>query len=190
MNALLIIVIAAAVIVAILGFMFSRRQRTAHLKEKFGSEYDRVVHQHGDPSKAEHILEKRQQRVEALRIHPLEPGQKQRFIEMWRQEQARFVDDPGAAILGADTLVREVMAGRGYPVGDFEQRAADISVDHPKVVEHYRAAHDIADHHRRGESNTEDLRRAMVHYRTLFEDLLDERVVTNEPVHHMEEIRR
>lgn len=189
MNPLLIVLIAAAVVVAILGFVFSRRRRTEELKQKFGSEYDRVVHQHGDPSKAERILENRQKRVEALRIHPLEPGDKQRFSDMWLKEQARFVDDPGAAIIGADTLVREVMGARGYPVGDFEQRAADISVDHPKVVEHYRAAHDIAERHRRGESNTEDLRVAMVHYRTLFEELLDQRI-TNEPVHHMEEIRR
>jgi len=190
MNALVVIVIVAAVIIAALGFMFSRRKRTESLKQKFGSEYDRVVHEHGDASKAERVLENRQKRVEALRIHPLEPADKERFSELWRREQAHFVDDPGGAIIAADTLVREVMAVRGYPVGDFEQRAADISVDHPKVVEHYRAARDIAERHRRGESNTEDLRRAMVHYRTLFEELLDQRVVQNEPVRHVEEINR
>lgn len=190
MNPLLIVVLAALVVVAVLGLVYSRRQRTAHLKEKFGSEYDRVVHQHGDPSKAEQVLEKRQRRVEALRIHPLEPTDKARFTVAWKDEQAHFVDDPGAAVLAADNLVREVMAARGYPIGDFEQRAADISVDHPHVVEHYRAARDIAERHRRGESNTEDLRLAMVHYRTLFEDLLDQPVAVDESVHHLEELHR
>jgi hypothetical protein len=190
MNPLVVILIAAAVIIAVLGYMYSRRTRTAQLKEKFGSEYDRVVHEHGDPNKAERVLESRQKRVEALRIHPLDRADKARFADAWRREQARFVDDPGGAIMAADTLVREVMAARGYPVGDFEQRAADISVDHPRVVDHYRAARDIAERHRRGESNTEDLRRAMVHYRTLFEELLDERAIENEPVHHTQEIHR
>ena len=127
----------------------------------------------GDRGKAEAELARRAERVKALHIRPLEPAQRARFADAWRADQARFVDDPTQAVAEADRLVGELMQARGYPVGDFEQRAADVSVDHPHVVENYRTAHDIAVRQARGEADTEALRKAMVHYRALFDDLLD-----------------
>jgi hypothetical protein len=127
---------------------------------------------HGDRAKAEAELAARKARVEKLRIKQLSPGDAQRYAEQWRAVQARFVDDPVEAVREADRLVCEVMQSRGYPMGDFELRAADVSVDHPRVVEHYRAAHEIALRNEQGAAATEDLRRAIVHYRTLFDELI------------------
>ena len=120
------------------------------------------------------MLDKRADRVESFHIEPLGPGDRARFAESWRRVQARFVDGPGGAVTEADQLLRDVMSTRGYPVSDFEQRAADISVDHPLVLENYRAAHEIALRQMGGKATTEDLRQAMVHYRTLFEELVNE----------------
>ena len=120
------------------------------------------------------MLDKRAERVEGLHIRPLGPGDRARFVESWRRVQARFVDGPGGAVMEADQLLGEVMSTRGYPVSDFEQRAADISVDHPLVLENYRTAHGIAVRQTQGQANTEDLRQAMIHYRTLFEELVGE----------------
>jgi len=125
-------------------------------------------------------LIERQTRVERLHIRPLSPEDTERFAQAWRDVQARFVDDPRGAIVDADRLVAEVMRARGYPVGDFEQRVADISVDHPNVVMNYRAARDIVQDHGRGRASTEDLRQAMVHFRALFADLLGARITTAE----------
>jgi len=148
-----------------------QRRRSAQLREQFGPEYDRAVNEHGEPGAAEAELEQRAERVRQLHIQPLSPEDETRFADDWRSVQARFVDDPQAAVKDADGLVEAVMQARGYPMANFEQRAADISVDHPEVVENYRSAHAIAVLDER-QLTTEDLRRAMVYYRSLFEDLL------------------
>ncbi len=172
-NTLLIIIVALlVVVVAVVALMTQRRQQSEKLKERFGPEYDRTVDEYGDPRKAEEELHARAKRVEKFNLRTLAPDERNRFADEWRQTQAEFVDDPDKAIAHADKLVKQAMQARGYPVGDFEQRAADISVDHPNVVNHYRTAHDIAIKESQGKANTEDLRQAMVHYRALFEDLL------------------
>jgi hypothetical protein len=173
-TAIVIAVIVLVVIVALLAWYFTRQQRRrAHLRDQFGPEYDRTVEAYGDNDRAEEALEARTERVKGLHIHPLPADESARYGEEWRKVQARFVDDPEGAIRDADRLCGQVMQARGYPMGDFEQRAADVSVDHPRVVEHYRAAHSIAVEADRGQAGTEDLRQAMVHYRTLFEDLIE-----------------
>ena len=168
---LLIGIIAAIVIVGIVAMFVSRRRRSEHLKEHFGPEYHRAVVEAGSPSKAEAELAKREKRVEKLDIRPLSPAEREDFGRRWTEVQARFVEDPPRAVAFADALLGEVMKARGYPVSDFDQRAGDISVEHPQVVDHYRTAHDIALRHERGEAGTEDLRQAMIHYRALFEEL-------------------
>ena len=170
-----VLLVVALVAVAVAAWMFMQKRKTEQLREDFGPEYGRAVEEHGDQRQAESALEARRERVEQLHIRPLSPSDREGFAESWRAAQARFVDDPAAAISEADRLVGEVMQARGYPVGDFEQRAADVSVDHPRVVEHYRAAHTIAMRNEDGHADTEDLRQAMVHYRALFEDLLETR---------------
>jgi hypothetical protein len=131
------------------------------------------VDQYGDQRKAEAELAAREKRVRKLEIRPLRPAEHSRFAEAWQKTQARFVDEPSQAVRDADALVKEVMQARGYPVGDFEQRAADVSVDHPNVVLNYRGAHDIVARNNSGNATTEDLRQALVHYRSLFEELLE-----------------
>ena len=168
----LLAAVAAIVVVAAVLLTLSRR-RSQHLRERFGSEYDRAVQAEGNARKAEAALAARAKRVESLHIRVLAPDDATRFESAWRAVQARFVDDPKGAVTQADRLVGEVMTARGYPMGDFEQRVADISVDHPDVVMNYRAAREIADQHARGAASTEDLRQAMVHYRALFHDLLE-----------------
>jgi hypothetical protein len=167
--ALLIALAAALVIIAIL---LVGRYRSRRLREKFGPEYERVVRQADDRRRAESELEARQRRVQELDIRDIRPDEATRYSAAWKAVQARFVDDPPGAVGEADRLVGEVMEARGYPVGDFEQRAADLSVDHATFVEHYRDAHAIASRQSDGQADTEDLRRAMVHYRALFSDLL------------------
>jgi hypothetical protein len=173
LNPQLIIGILLAVAVVVIAFVLMQKRRTDELRGKFGPEYERLVRQHGDARHAESELADRVDRVKHLHIKPLTPDYRNRFADAWRSDQARFVDDPKAAVIEADRLVADLMQVRGYPVGDFEQRAADVSVDHPHVVQNYRVAHDIAVREKRGEASTEDLRVAMVHYRALFEDLLD-----------------
>jgi hypothetical protein len=152
-----------------------KKHRTKKLRMQFGgAEYARAVTEGGSQRKAEAMLDERKERVAGLHIQPLAPGERARFVESWSKVQARFVDGPGKAVTEADQLIGEVMSKRGYPVSDFEQRGADISVDHPLVLENYRAAHEIALRQTRGEASTEDLRQAMIHYRTLFEDLVGE----------------
>lgn len=173
-QTVLIVVVAvlAVAVIVLAATMISRRRQTTGLKEQFGSEYEHAVQKYGDSHKAEVNLQERQKRVNTFDIRPLALGERERFAEQWKQTQAQFVDAPDQAVAGADLLVKQVMQQRGYPVGDFEQRAADISVDHPSVVTHYRTAHDIALKQEKGTTTTEDLRQAMVHYRALFEDLL------------------
>jgi len=153
-------------------FLFFKKRRTQRLRQQFGPEYERTLKTAGDQRRAEAELAHRQKRVESLKLHELRPEERQSFADGWHATQARFVDEPSAAVQEADDLVKQVMQARGYPMGDFEQRAADISVDHPKVVQNYRAARDIALRNRKGEATTEDLRQAFVYYRQLFEDLL------------------
>ena len=174
----IIIILAIAAIVVLAGFaiwLFTRKQRTDRLRTQFGgAEYTRAVKEGGSRRKAEAALDGRAERVENLHIRPLAPGDRARFVEAWARVQARFVDGPGSAVTDADQLLGDVMSTRGYPVSDFEQRAADISVDHPLVLENYRAAHQCAVRQTKGQANTEDLRQAMIHYRTLFEELVRE----------------
>lgn len=171
------IVIAVAVMVAagIAIWLVSRKRRTERLRTQFGgAEYARTLKEGGSRREAEVALEKRADRVEALHIRSLASGDRARFVESWDRIQARFVDGPGGAVTDADQLLGDVMSTRGYPVSDFEQRAADISVDHPLVLENYRIAHQSALRQTRGQASTEDLRQAMIHFRTLFEELVGE----------------
>ena len=170
MDPKIIVIVVVAVVVAVGLWLFLKRRRTEQLRQRFGPEYDRTVKQHG--SKGEAVLIEREKRVEKFRMRDLAPDEQARFAEDWRAIQTRFVDDPKGAVTQADSLVLSVMNARGYPMSDFEQRAADISVQHPNVVQNYRSAHDIALRHRRGEASTEDLRNAMIYYRSLFDELL------------------
>ena len=165
---LIIVIVVAAVILALL-----YRRRRANLRSRFGPEYDRAVHTYGGRMRAEKELQQRAHRIEKYHIRSLGPEEQHRFSENWRQTQARFVDDPTLAIREADDLVVEVMRIRGYPMTDFERRAEDLSVDHPHVVRNYRAAHAIALAQKEGGASTEELRQAMVHYRELFDELLE-----------------
>jgi len=169
----IILIVAALVIGAAIAWYLLKQQRSSRLRKQFGPEYDRALARNGDPKRTEEELEKRQHRVERFDIRPLRPEARTRYIEEWKTIQARFVDNPDGAALEADRLLVAVMNDRGYPVSDFEQRAADLSVNHPKLVENYREAHTIAIRRERGEASTEDLRKALIHYRELFEDLLD-----------------
>jgi hypothetical protein len=169
------IVIAAAVVIVVLlavWMVASSRRRTGQLKDRFGPEYDRTVEDADSRRKAERELREREAHRAQLDIRPLSPAARDRYAEQWQTTQTRFVDDPGAAVNDADRLVQQVMNERGYPTDDFEQRAADISVDYPHIVENYRAAHGTADAHKGGQASTEDLRQSLVHYRSLFEELL------------------
>jgi FtsZ-interacting cell division protein ZipA len=174
MMVVIAVVVIAVIVVAVIAFLASRKRRSRQLRERFGPEYDRVVRQEGDPRKAEGVLEFRQKRREKFHIRPLSGSDRSSFAVRWNEVQARFVDDPRGAVTVADSLVTDVMQLRGYPIGEFEQRAADLSVDYPLIVDNYRAAHDIALRHSAGKASTEDLRQAMVHYRALFQELLEE----------------
>lgn len=164
--------IAVGVLIVLLAaFAVARRQKSTRLRQGFGPEYDRAVAQEGRRS-GEAQLRERLERRERFQIRDLPADARDRYVESWRRVQERFVDRPAEAIGDADQLVQQVMRDRGYPTEDFEQQAADISVDHPQVVAYYRAAHRTAEASRRGEAETEDLRQAMLHYRNLFETLL------------------
>jgi hypothetical protein len=171
--AILLVVLVAVILIAAVSFLLARKKRSQRLRERFGPEYDRVVKKEGEVRRAEGVLEIRAKRRDKLEIRQLSSSMRADFNDRWRTVQSQFVDDPKGSVSRADQLVNEVMKARGYPMADFEQRAADISVDYPAVVENYRAAHDIALRHNRGQASTEDLRKAMVYYRNLFEELLD-----------------
>ena len=171
-RTLIIVIVAAVAIVIVAAVIISRQRRSQHLKQQFGPEYDRAVLQHGDARHAEAVLISREKRVEKFSLRPLSPTDRERFAEEWASIQRRFVDDPSTAVNQADKLVNTVMAARGYPMSDFEQRTADISVNYPTVVENYRSAREITLRHSQGSSSTEDLRQAMVYYRSLFNELL------------------
>ena len=170
-----IIAFVVIVVAGIAVFLLLRKRRTERLRSKFGdAEYNRALKEGGDRRHAEAELEHRAERVESFHVRPLTAADRARFVDAWRGIQTRFVDDPAGAIVQADQLLGDVMSTRGYPVSDFEQRAADISVDHPVVLENYRSAHEIALRQTKGQVNTEDLRQAMIHYRALFEELVSE----------------
>jgi hypothetical protein len=175
---LLVVVLVALALWIVLG----RRRRSGQLRERFGPEYDRLVaDRDGDRKRVEAELDERSKRRAQFDIKELPAADRDRYAEAWRRAQLRFIDEPEVAIVEADRLVVVVMRARGYPVEDFEQRAADLSVDHPAVVQNYRAGHEIADRHNAGQASTEDLRQAMVHYRALFEALLDIDTPVHEP---------
>ena len=169
----LIIALALFAIGGLVAIFWQRNRRTGKLRTQFGAaEYDRTLQQSGGRRQAEAGLEGRALRVEALHLRELAEPDRARFMESWRSVQAHFVDGPAGAVTEADQLLGDVMSTRGYPVGNFEQRSADISVDHPLVLENYRTAHEIAVRQTRGQASTEELRQAMVHYRTLFDELV------------------
>jgi cytoskeletal protein RodZ len=172
-TGLLITILVIVVIVVLLAVLLGQRRRTQRLQQQFGPEYQRTVARAGDQRSAEADLAAREQRRRKLDIVALEPATRDRYREAWRATQATFVDDPAAATREADTLVAQVMRDRGYPVDDFEQGAADVSVDHPRVAENYRAAHAVHQANEQGLASTDDLRQAFVHYRSLFSELLD-----------------
>ncbi len=178
MNSTTLIIIGVLFVLGVLGaigvaiWFYTKTQRTKALRSKFGPEYNRAVRVEGGTGGAEQLLQERQKRVAKLNIKPLTDNQRTEFADAWEHAQAQFVDDPEAAVANADVLVQEVMSLRGYPVTDFEQRVADVSVDHPAVVQNYRIAHDIAAQHEREGVGIEKLREALIHYRALFADLL------------------
>ena len=167
----IVVIIALAIIVAVL---VMQRRRSDKLQERFGSEYRQTVAETGSRREAESELRSREKRRADLEIRALEPEARRRYADRWSDVQAGFVDDPAAAVGAADRLVLEVLRERGYPMDDFDQRAADISVDHPEVVSNYRAGHEISERNDAGSAGTEDLRQAMVHYRALFVELLED----------------
>ena len=171
----IIIVAAAVLIVLAVAAIYMRDRRSRSLQERFGSEYERTVEEEGGRRGAERELAERERQRERLDIIALAPEARDRYAESWRTVQTRFVDDPASAVGEADRLLTDVMRERGYPIDDFDKRAADISVDHPDVVENYRAGHALYLKEDRGEADTEDLRQAFVHYRALFSELLDTR---------------
>ena len=170
---LIVLAAVAILIIAVLAWLYVRKRRstTAGLRQKFGPEYDRAVRKHGSERKAEAKLADREKRVEKLNIRDLDPKERERFSKRWESVQSRFVDSPKGAVTEADDLVSSLMKTRGYPIADFDQCAADISVDHPRVVENYRSAHEIALRVGKNKATTEDLRMAMINYRALFEEL-------------------
>ena len=167
-----IIAVAAVVVLLVVVFAALKRRRTNRLRGQFGPEYERAVESSSSRRDAEADLLEREERHSKLDVRPLSPAARDRYVNEWQSVQAQFVDNPAAAVAVADTLIQSVMAELGYPVEDFEQRAADVSVDHPMVVEHYRAGHRFAQTAGDGEESTEERRRAMQHYRLLFEDLV------------------
>ena len=177
MSTMALVVVFSVIFVVIAGIaaiILLGKRKTGRLRTRFGPEYARAVEEGGSRRKAEAGLQEREKRVEGFAIRPLSPSDRERYIVSWRKVQADFVDNPQSSVSQADQLLGDVMSTRGYSVGDFEQRSADISVDHPLVVENYRAAHEIAVRHAAGKASTEDLRQAMIHYRTLFDDLVGE----------------
>jgi hypothetical protein len=170
-----LIVIAAVVVVALVIWRALADRRTRGLRDRFGPEYDRTLDDAETKREAEAELAARAERRDELEITPLPPGARERYVAEWQRVQARFVDDPDGAAREADMLIQSVMRDRGYPMDDFDQRAADVSVDHPQVVEAYREAHRLTRASALGDGTTEDLRRAMQHYRSLFDELVEER---------------
>jgi FtsZ-interacting cell division protein ZipA len=172
-RAIVIVVVVVAIIAIAAAVIVSRRRRSQHLRSHFGPEYDRTLQMQGNPAKAEAVLLEREQRVKKFSLRPLPPADRERYANEWAGVQRRFVDDPSMAVTQADRLVTSVMAARGYPMTDAEQREADISVSYPQLVQNYRSARELTQLHAAGQSSTEDLRKAMVYFRSLFDELLE-----------------
>ncbi|MGE5414534.1 MAG: hypothetical protein ACM3NW_10185 [Syntrophomonadaceae bacterium] len=168
-----VVVVVAVLVVAALVWLVLQRRRSKALHDRFGPEYERTVKQAGSARRGEAILEERADRVARLDIHPLSPADSERFSQEWFELQKRFVDAPERSVAQADRLVRDVMVARGYPMTDFDRRAEDISVHYSHVVRNFRAARAIADRSREHQASTEELRQAVVYYRSLFEELLE-----------------
>jgi len=168
-----VIAIAVLVVIGVIAFGW-RRNRTAQLRDHFGSEYDRAVEAKGSRTRAEDALVQRAEEVKQYDIRPLTAAERQRYTGDWQKIAQRFVDRPATAVVEADELITDVMRTRGYPMADFEKHAEYLSVKHPRVLEHYRAGHEIIDRHGKGESSTEDLRQAVLHYRALFDELVND----------------
>jgi hypothetical protein len=183
-TGLVVLIVIVAVALLAVAFLLGKQRRTQGLRERFGPEYQRTVARMGDRRAGEAQLAEREQRRDQLEVVELDPATRSRYAEAWRATQGKFVDDPVVATREADELVSNVMRDRGYPVDDFDRRADDVSVDHPRVAENYRAAHAVSVANERGLASTDDLRQAFVHYRSLFEELLN-------PGHrmHKEEVR-
>ena len=183
-NTTYVVAIAVALVLVIMGAMIwasvARRRRSVRLHDEFGPEYDRTVLTAGDERKAERELEGRRKHVEALQIRSLSIAERERYLADWTSVQSKFVDEPGQAIVDADRLITEVMRLRAYPVAEFEQRAADISVSYPALVSNYRAARAIAIKNEQQQADTEELRQALIHYRSLFEELVETQAVAVE----------
>jgi hypothetical protein len=179
-TTIVIVVVVLVIVGALLGVVFARRRRSARLHDQFGSEYDHTVQAMGNEKKAQTELGERQKHVEALNIRPLSASERERYLADWTAVQSKFVDEPGQAVIDADRLIMEVMQLRNYPVSDFDQRAADISVNYPALVTNYRAAREIALKNKQQQANTEELRQAMIYYRPLFEELLGTEAVVVE----------
>lgn len=182
-----LVLLGGMVVVILAAVAFSRRQarlRRAQLQDRFGPEYERAAYELGDARKAERELAARARRVEKLALRELSSAERARFASQWTAVQAQFVDDPAVAVRSANELINLAMRARGYPVESFEQRAADLSVDHAAVIQHYRAARAVADANHHGQASTEDLRQAMVHYRVLFGDLLQDHATSNRSLRH------
>ena len=177
MNTTTVVIILGVILIGIVAIaltFFLRKHKTERLRTRFGPEYARAVEESGGRRKGEAGLQEREKRVEGFAIRPLAASDRERYVASWRKVQAEFVDDPKNSVSHADQLLGDVMSTRGYSVSEFEQRSADLSVEHPLVVENYRAAHEIAVRHASGQASTEDLRQAMIHYRTLFDELVGE----------------
>jgi hypothetical protein len=168
------VVIVLIIVIGVAFYVRNRRKTTAGFRNRFGPEYDRAVLEHGSEHKAEAKLADRETRVENLKIRALTVAERGRYSADWQSVQSRFVDHPKGAVTEADELVSSLMQARGYPVADFDQRAADISVDHPRLVENFRSAHGVAVRLGRDEASTEELRTAMIQYRSLFDELVQE----------------
>jgi len=186
---LIVVGVAVLVLIALAAWFFYQKKQSQRLQQRFGPEYKRTIDQLGSRTKTESELKAREKRVERLHIVPLVPPEAARFSQAWKAVQSRFVDNPKDAVVEADKLVRELMQKRGYPVGDFERRAADISVDHPNVVENYRTAQAITMRAERGAADTEELRKAVVHYRALFAELLEVQEAKQEVMSDKHEVR-
>ncbi len=171
-QTLAIVIVVAVLLVGLIAWLAYGQMQTRRLRQRFGPEYDAVLKRTGSKAKAEHELKRREKRVQSFEIVPLSAADVTRFSQSWTRLQGSFVDDPKGVLIEADRLVRELLLKRGYPVADFDLRAADISVDHPVVVDNYRAAQRIVSLDQRGEATTEDLRKAVVHFRALFDELL------------------
>jgi hypothetical protein len=166
------VVVVLVIIGAILGLVFAYRKRSERFQEHFGTEYDHTVEALGGEKKAQTELQERQKHVDALNIHPLSASERERYLADWSAVQSKFVDEPGQAVVDADRLIMEVMQMRAYPVSNFEQRAADISVNYPALVTNYRAARVIALKNEQSQADTEELRQAMIYYHSMFAELL------------------